>query len=138
MFNFNYSSPLNFNNDLIYYNNIVNQINSLNYFLYNEYLKAQYLRQNGYNIIPDQNVNYNYLLMPQNFQIPNVNLNYYINNLIQKQKIEESKFSNIPPINCVSSANINTNKNNILCSDSNQNIEGNIFYIIYIFRKVFR
>ena len=138
MFNFNYSSPLNFNNDLIYYNNIVNQINSLNYFLYNEYLKAQYLRQNGYNIIPDQNVNYNYLLMPQNFQIPNVNLNYYINNLIQKQKIEESKFSNIPPINCVSSANINTNKNNILCSDSNQNIEGNIFYIIYIFRKVSR
>ena len=138
MFNFNYSSPLNFNNDLIYYNNIVNQINSLNYFLYNEYLKAQYLRQNGYNIIPEQNVNYNYLLMPQNFQIPNVNLNYYINNLIQKQKIEESKFSNIPPINCVSSANINTNKNNILCSDSNQNIEGNIFYIIYIFRKVFR
>jgi hypothetical protein len=137
MFNFNYSSPLNFNNDLIYYNNIVNQINSLNYFLYNEYLKAQYLRQNGYNIIPEQNVNYNYLLMPQNFQIPNVNLNYYINNLIQKQKIEESKFSNIPPINCVSSANINTNKNNILCSDSNQNIEGNIFYIIYIFRKVF-
>jgi hypothetical protein len=138
MFNFNYSSPLNFNNDLIYYNNIVNQINSLNYFLYNEYLKAQYLRQNGYNIIPEQNVNYNYLLMPQNFQIPNVNLNYYINNLIQKQKIEESKFSNIPPINCVSSANINTNKNNILCSDSNQNIEGNIFYIIYIFRKVSR
>lgn len=138
MFNFNYSSPLNFNNDLIYYNNIVNQINSLNYFLYNEYLKAQYLRQNGYNIIPEQNVNYNYLLMPQNFQIPNINLNYYINNLIQKQKIEESKFSNIPPINCVSSANINTNKNNILCSDSNQNIEGNIFYIIYIFRKVSR
>jgi hypothetical protein len=138
MFNFNYSSPLNFNNDLIYYNNIVNQINSLNYFLYNEYLKAQYLRQNGYNIIPEQNVNYNYLLMPQNFQIPNVNLNYYINNLIQKQKIEESKFSNIPPINCVSSPNINTNKNNILCSDSNQNIEGNIFYIIYIFRKVSR
>ena len=138
MFNFNYSSPLNFNNDLIYYNNIVNQINSLNYFLYNEYLKAQYLRQNGDNIILEQNVNYNYLLMPQNFQIPNVNLNYYINNLIQKQKIEESKFSNIPPINCVSSANINTNKNNILCSDSNQNIEGNIFYIIYIFRKVSR
>ena len=60
MFNFNYSSPLNFNNDLIYYNNIVNQINSLNYFLYNEYLKAQYLRQNGYNIIPEQNVNYIY------------------------------------------------------------------------------
>ena len=70
--------------------------------------------------------------MPQNFQIPNVNLNYYINNLIQKQKIEESKFSNIPPINCVPSTNINTNKNNILCSDSNQNIEGNIFlYNLY-------
>jgi len=132
MYNFNYSSPLNFNNDFIYFNNIMNQINSLNYF-FNECWRAQYLRQNGYNIIPDQNVNYNYLLMPQNFQIPNVNLNYYINNLIQKQKIDESKFSNVPPINCVSSINNNiNNKNNILCSDSNQNIEGKIFlYNLY-------
>ena len=132
MFNFNYSLPQFFNNDLIYSYNYVNQINMINYIFNNEILKAQYLRQNCYNIIPDQQVNYNYFL-PQNFQIPYVYLNYYINNPIQKPKIDESKFSNIPPINCVSPTNNNIiNKNNILCSDSNQNIEGKIFlYNLY-------
>ena len=62
MFNFNYSLPQFFNNDLIYSYNYVNQINMINYIFNNEILKAQYLRQNCYNVIPDQQVNYNYFL----------------------------------------------------------------------------
>ena len=54
MFNFNYSLPQFFNNDLIYSYNYVNQINMINYCLNNEILIAKYLRQNDYNVIPDQ------------------------------------------------------------------------------------
>jgi hypothetical protein len=163
MFNYNFSSPENNSNFLLSYNYLFNQINPINQFNsyvnpYNEILKLQYLLQNGYNIIPEQNLSYNYLLMPQNMQIPNVNYNYIINNLYQKQKIINSNFNNIPPVNCYFPSNNNINNNNkynidivnnkdninynnnskFLCSDSNQNIEGKIIFYNYIFRKIFR